>query len=40
MIFDNSQTKSQLIASKSDNSQLLIHDVQKYNQLKKYDEQV
>ena len=40
MIFDNSQSKSQLIASKSDNSQLLIHDVQKYNQLKKYDEQV
>ena len=40
MIFDNSQTKSQLIASKSDNSQLLIHGVQKYNQLKKYDEQV
>ena len=40
MIFDNSQSKSQLIASKSDNSQLLIHDVQKYNQLKKYHEQV
>lgn len=40
MIFDNSQSKSQLIASKSDNSQVLIHDVQKYNQLKKYDEQV
>ena len=39
MIFDNSQIKSQLIASKSNNSQLLIHDVQKYNQLKSYYEQ-
>jgi len=39
MIFDNSQIKSELIVSKSNNSQLLIHDVQKYNQLKSYYEQ-
>ncbi len=36
MIFDNSQIKSKLIASKSNNSDILIHDVQKYNQLKSY----
>jgi predicted ABC-type ATPase len=39
MIFDNSQIKSQLIASKSNNTELLIHDVQKYNQFKSYYEQ-
>ena len=36
MIFDNSQMKSKLIASKSNNSTMLIHDIQKYNQLKSY----
>ncbi|WP_288982258.1 zeta toxin family protein [uncultured Flavobacterium sp.] len=39
MIFDNSLIKSELIVSKSNNSEILIHDVQKYNQLKKYYEQ-
>ena len=39
MIFDNSQIKSKLIASKSNNSDILIHDVQKFNQLKSYYEQ-
>jgi predicted ABC-type ATPase len=36
MIFDNSQMKSELIASKSENSLLEIRNVQKFNYLKSY----
>jgi predicted ABC-type ATPase len=39
MIFDNSLIKSELILSKSNNSEILIHNVHKYNQLKNYYEQ-
>jgi len=36
MIFDNSHIKSNLIASKSNNSEVLIHDFKKFNQFKSY----
>lgn len=36
MIFDNSQMKSELIATKTENSQLEIRNVQKFNYLKSY----
>ena len=36
MIFDNSQMKSELIASKSEDSLLEIRNVQKFNYLKSY----
>ena len=36
MIFDNSQMKSELIASKSNDSSLIIRNEQKFNYLKSY----
>ena len=36
MIFDNSQVKSELIASKSNDSSLIIRNEQKFNYLKSY----
>lgn len=38
MIFDNSQVKSELIASKSNDSSLIIRNEQKFNYLKSYHE--
>ena len=38
MIFDNSQMKSELIASKSNDSSLIIRNEQKFNYLKSYHE--